>query len=81
MSTFDALTAAARRANAALDRMAQAISETLVVFNVRTLPTKRRMNLAWAVMYKREQASTRAMRRLRTAEARRPQLLHKGRKP
>lgn len=81
MSTFDALTVAARQANAALDRMAQAICEALVVFNVRTLPTKRRMNLMEARMVKRNHATARAIRRLRTVEARRPQLLHKGRKP
>lgn len=74
-----------KRVTAALDNMAAAIREALgdTYALRRGMPTRRQMNLMQAKLDRRQGASDRAMRRMRTAQnhAHYPQLLHKGGKP
>lgn len=85
MNAFDQLDQEFKRFTAALDNMEVAIREALGdTYDLRRgMPTRRQMNLMQAKLDRRQGASDRAMRRMRTAQyrAQYPQLLHKGGKP
>lgn len=85
MSAFHQLGQDFKRVTAALDNMTAAIQEALgSTYALRQgMPPKRQVNLMQAKLDRRQGASDRAMRRMRTTQNRAyyPQLLHKGGKP